>query len=75
MSNKQFNIELPAYWSSALINNDWKGIEGNIHEGELLGWIEDNPKACITSCSDNNYVGQYAGAVCDMLTYEGHYIA
>lgn len=83
MSNKQFTIELPAYWASALINNDYSGIDDDTLL-EVMAWERDNPNACITSCitpparerdaySDESYVGRYNGLMCDMLTYKGYY--
>lgn len=69
-NNKQFTIELPAYWCSALINNDWYH-----YNWEIKDWQRANPNACITSCSDESYTGRYDGLTCDVLTYNGHYTA
>ena len=62
-------IDLPAYWASALIDNDWSGIEGTHIEVELRAWVNTNPSLSITGCSDVTYIGRYDGILCDILTY------
>lgn len=43
MAIETTTITLPAYWSSALINNDWSGL--NDREAELLkAWQALNPE-------------------------------
>lgn len=68
---RSFSIDLPAYWSSALINNDYSGIDDALLE--VTAWQRDNPSTCIVLCSDISYIGHYDGLLCDMLTYEGYY--
>lgn len=72
-SIKHFEIELPAYWASALTNNDWSGIR-ELDKLIIKQWLRDNPNACVESCSDESYIGRYDGLLCDLLTYEGYYI-
>jgi hypothetical protein len=61
-------IELPAYWASALVNNDFEHCDER--EGlEAQEWLEDNPKVDILMCSDESYIGRHDGLMCDMLTY------
>ena len=62
-------IDLPAYWASALINNDWSGIEDTDTAAELSAWIKANPLVNVVSCDDVPYIGRYRGVLCDMLTY------
>ena len=45
---------LPAYWASALINNDWSGMDDQ-EEQELNNWLEQvKPGSCV-GCSDYGY--------------------
>lgn len=66
---KQGTIDLPAYWASALINNDWTGIDDTDTGPELSAWLKANPSLCVEGCSDVSYIGRYRGGLCDMLTY------
>ena len=72
MSSKQFSIELPAYWVSALVNGDYSCLDTDTLE-ECIAWCRDNPNACIISCNDISYIGHCNGLMCDMFTYEGYY--
>ena len=35
-------LTLPAYWASAIINNDWSGLSAE-DAAELQGFYDDNP--------------------------------
>ena len=63
---------LPAYWASALINNDNSGLtEAEITQ--IAEFIINNKQDdyyfyCI-ECSDESYFGRYNGIGCDLLEY------
>ena len=59
-------IELPAYWASALINGDTDNAAATL---EADRWLNRNTTLNVISCSDNSYIGRYDGLICDMLTY------
>jgi hypothetical protein len=61
-------IDLPAYWASALINNDYTGLD-NDTLAECIAWQRDNPKVRILMCNNESYIGRYDGVMCDILTY------
>ena len=66
---KHGTVDLPAYWASALINNDWSGIECTDTGRELSVWLKANPSFYMECCSDDSYIGWFDGIQCDMLTY------
>ena len=70
---KQIEIELPAYWASALVNGDWSCVDyyGAWLGVEIKAWLDANPNVSIHSCSDQSYISRYRGLQCDMCTYYG----
>lgn len=69
MKTKFKQIELPVYWCSALINNDYSGLDDETLL-DVHAWQRDNPNVNVLCCSDNSYTGRYNGMMCDMLTYD-----
>jgi hypothetical protein len=71
---KTTDYMLPAYWASALVNNDFSGVDGEAAE-QIRAWlIEEQPGNCL-ACSgeaafvwhhDADYIGVLAG---DCLLY------
>lgn len=68
---KQIEVQLPAYWASALVNGDYSGITDVMMVLAIHSWLDTNPDLRIHSCSDESYIGRYRGIQCDMLTYYG----
>lgn len=68
MKTKFKQIELPAYWASALVNGDYSGLDDDTLL-DVHAWQRVNPNVNVVSCSDNVYIGRYDGLICDMLTY------
>lgn len=73
------NFILPMYWASALINNDWSGLELDGDADNLRRWLEiEQPGACLM-CTDQPIVtrGHDARSVlpvlceCLMFTFTG----
>lgn len=62
---------LPAYWASALINDDRSGME-DTDEKELTKWLlKENPGYCV-GCSDEPYFAHRNDATnlgCDVLEF------
>ena len=66
---KTIDYMLPAHWASALVNNDFSGVDDTEAE-QINAWlIEEKPGACLT-CSgeasfawhhDAEYIGVLAG--------------
>jgi hypothetical protein len=66
---KTETVTLPAYWASALINNDSSGLSNS--EFQLLDrWLTRNPEygTCL-SCSDDSFIHRYDGRLADCLEY------
>jgi hypothetical protein len=42
---------LPAHWASALINDDWSGMDAD-EEDELLAWLDCYEPGYCVGCSD-----------------------
>lgn len=62
-------FDLPMYWASALINDDYSGLDA-AEENAMNQWYIDNTAglACI-DVSEESYVGIFAGLITDMATY------
>lgn len=68
---KTIEVNLPAYWASALVNGDDWGLEGD-DLVQYQTWLYANTAIAIHSCSEESYIGRYDGLICDMLTYYSH---
>ena len=70
---KTETYELPAFWASALINDDWTGLEDE-DESALKAWLEAfEPGYCI-DVSDEPFFTKWHDAqeyvlACDGLVY------
>lgn len=68
---KTMTVTLPALWASALVENEWSGL--NFHapdEAERVKtWLHNNPDLRVISCSDEQFVGQYEGITTECLEY------
>lgn len=69
MKTKFKQIELPIYWRSALINNDYSGLDDDTLL-EVHTWRRDNPNVNVLWGSDESYTGRYNGLIYEMLTYD-----
>lgn len=59
---------LPAYWASALINND----ESGMNDQEIIdmnNWLELNKPGACAEVSEEPFFGRFAGIGCDLLEY------
>lgn len=62
-------VTLPAYWASALVNNDWSGLTA-ADATELRAWLHANPDCGpMLACSDVPFVGAFSGLITDCLEY------
>ena len=59
---------LPAYWASALVNNDRTGLDHR-ERAALDHWLRDNDKPNIVCCSEDASIGYFNGLLCDLLDY------
>lgn len=68
------NYTLPACWASALINDDYSGLEESDITA-LEAWRAANDKPDIVSCSEEAYFSRYhdalpqLGLACTCLNY------
>lgn len=62
-------VILPAYWGSALVNNDFSGLDAEA-EKSVKAWIEAHPEygSCL-SASDAVVIGKFDGLTCDVLEF------
>jgi len=68
MKIKTVNHDLPAYWATALVNNDYSGLSEH-HTHELAAWKKVNNYVNCLCCSDETIYGYFDGLLCDLLTY------
>ena len=61
-------ITAPAHWASALINNDRSGLDHR-ERLDISQWLRDNDNPRIASCSEESYIGQFEGKLCEILNY------
>ena len=59
---------LPAYWASALVNNDRTGLDHR-ERAALDQWLRDNDNPSISHCSDESRIGNFEGKLCDVLDF------
>ena len=57
--------------ASALINNDWTGLE---HDGinavqELWDWLKTHEVENCLNCDNQNCAGNYDSLICDVMDY------
>lgn len=73
MANPKFEeIDAPAHWASALINDDRSGLEER-DEKALDAWLSREGEAysmfyCV-GCADESHFACFAGRQTEMLTY------
>lgn len=61
-------INLPAYWASALINDDFSGCDDQ-EEQEIREWLKNSEYGCPMYCGEESWFGQFNGIGCDLLEY------
>jgi len=61
-------IDAPAYWASALINNDWSGLEPG-EQAQARQWLADEGIGRPVSCSAE-FIGRWNGQYCQLVSYE-----
>jgi hypothetical protein len=66
---KHGTVDLPAYWASPLINNDYSGVIDIMMTLAIHSWLDANPSLVIEGCNDVSFIGRYRGIQCNMLTY------
>jgi hypothetical protein len=64
------SVTLPAVWASALVNNDWSGIEFFYPEEaeRAKAWLHEG--LTVLSCSDEPFIAKYEGVVTECLEYQ-----
>ena len=65
---KTTTYDLPAYWASALINDDKTGLDDWDTE-KLYDFQVNNPNLRCVDCSSESFFSTYRGMGCDMFTY------
>jgi hypothetical protein len=60
--------KLPAYWASALINNDWSGYDKEERE-EIKNWLNINGNPNIVSVGES-FVGRFGGLIYELAEYQ-----
>ena len=65
---RAITYELPAYWASALINNDWSGYDETERE-EIKNWLKFNGNPKIVDIVGESFVGRFNGLICQMAEY------
>ena len=78
-TNLQFeHFELPAFWASALINNDYSGLEDSdrVELDQFVSWMKKEYGRCLAvSCNDEPSFTSWHDArrfgvmACDVLEY------
>jgi hypothetical protein len=65
------DITLPAAWSSALVNNDWSGLERYDPDGaaKAKAWQIESGLS-VLSCSDESFIARYEGLLTECLKYQ-----
>jgi hypothetical protein len=61
-------VKLPIYWASALINDDWSGLDDR-DEQDLKDWLESNSLGWCSGVSEDYEFSQFRGMGCDVATY------
>ncbi len=62
-------VTLPAYWASALINNDMSGMS-HADRTELQAWESNHPEyGAALDCSTESFIQRYDGRLTDCLEY------
>jgi len=68
---KIVTVTLPAAWASALINNDWSGL--NFYDPDeaqrARDWLRESGLDVI-SCSDQSVMAQFDGVLTECLEYQ-----
>lgn len=59
---------LPAYWASALINDDNSGMEDQ-DILDMQNWLETNKPGYCAEVSEEAFFGRFNGMGCDLLEY------
>lgn len=62
------DVVLPSYWASALINNDWSGLEPD-EAAKVKAWQRESGLV-VLSCSDESFVARYEGLLTECLEYQ-----
>ena len=60
--------ELPAYWASALVNDDWSGYDSAELE-EITNWLLQNGNPNIVSVGES-FVGRFGGLIYELAEYQ-----
>jgi len=61
-------IDAPANWASALINNDWTGLEPE-EQAQARQWLADEGIGRPVSCSED-FTGRWRGQYCQLVPYQ-----
>jgi hypothetical protein len=67
MSLKFDSFTAPAYWASALVNDDRTGLSDD-EESAMNEWLEANDIGYVVDCSHEG-IGRFDGMLCDVCTY------
>lgn len=61
--------KLPAYWASALVNNDWSGYDKAELE-EIKNWLNINGHPNIVDMVGESFVGRFGGLIYELAEYQ-----
>ena len=65
---RAITYELPAYWASALINNDWSGYDETERE-EIKNWLKANGNPNIVDMVGEPFVGWFNDLIYELAEY------
>lgn len=65
------SLTLPEHWASALINDDWTGLEPSERD-DVKRWLKYNPHLSIVDCADDPDLMIFDGLLTQCLTYQAH---
>lgn len=70
MKREIVEIILPANWASALVNNDWSGLEYYDREGALQAkaWQMESGLQ-VLGCGDEEFIGKFDGKTYVCMTF------
>ncbi|MBX6392681.1 MAG: hypothetical protein IRY96_04365 [Burkholderiales bacterium] len=64
-------VVLPASWASALVNNDWSGLEYDDPDGAAMAkaWQMESGLS-VLSCGEEPFVHRFEGLLTECLEYQ-----
>ena len=64
------NVTLPAAWASALVNNDWSGLEFYYPDeaAKAKAWQMESGLS-VLSCGEESFIARFDGLLTECLEY------